>query len=162
MSNNRVVAVLDRLIQNLYKVAYRLQIVANFFRRESVRGAYVAVWHQHKILLILNSYKSYKTLPCGGVKRSEGAHQAAARELAEEVGIVVKEEQLSLAQVVICNDEFKEDTIYIYELLLTETPDVQIDNREVVWASFLTKEEALKEKLSPPVRAYIVGREASL
>ena len=108
-----------------------------FFIIKKVRGAYVAVWLESKVLLIQNSYKRYKTLPCGGVKRVEGVAEAAARELYEEVGVLVDPQDLELVTVTVRHEEYKEDTIYIFELLVSESPKIQMDNREVVWASFI-------------------------
>lgn len=148
----------DQLVQNLYKLAYRLQVISNFFYHKKVRGAYVAVWFEGKVLLIQNSYKKYKTLPCGGVKRLEGIAEAAARELYEEVGVLVEPQNLELVTVTVRHEEYKEDTIYIFELLVGEQPKIQIDNREVTWASFVELKMALKEELAPAVEAYLKER----
>ena len=148
----------SKVIQKLYKLAYQLQLVSNFFYEKKVRGAYVAVWFNDHILLIQNSYKKYKTLPCGGVKRSEGIAQAAARELWEEVGILSSPEMLELVSVMIRYEEHKEDTVYIFELFLNDKPKIEIDNREVVWASFVDKNTALAENLAPAVNVYLAER----
>ncbi|MBM76507.1 MAG: hypothetical protein CMK59_13960 [Proteobacteria bacterium] len=146
---------LNLVFQYMFKLAYRLQLVSNRFTNKKVRGAYVALWHNDSILLVQNSYKKYKTLPCGGIKKNEGVCQAALRELREEVGVSLRAEQIALVKVVVRYEEFKEDTIYIFEHSMRDEPKIQIDNREVIWASFVEKKQALKINLAPGVRVYL-------
>jgi len=126
--------------------------------RQKVTGAYVAVWCDNKILLIKNSYKTKYTIPCGGVNKNESIIQAAIRELKEETGIEVSENALIFYQKYINLEEYKEDHIHLFELFLEVLPDVKVDNREVTWGEFKTKNDALKYNLFKPVRDYLLSK----
>ncbi|MBT6325681.1 MAG: NUDIX hydrolase [Bdellovibrionales bacterium] len=126
--------------------------------RQKMTGAYIAVWSQGKILLIKNSYKKKYTIPSGGVNKNESIIQAAARELKEETGIEVHENSLLFYKEYISHEEYKEDHINLFELFLESAPKVKIDNREVIWGEFKTKDEALKYNLFKPVRDYLLSK----
>jgi ADP-ribose pyrophosphatase YjhB (NUDIX family) len=115
----------------------------------------VAVWHDGAILLVRNSYVSYFNLPGGYVRRTETARQAALRELAEEVGVSGVDDLLALALDVTHEWEGRRDHVEIFAVELSQPPHIEVDNREVVAASFYTPEEALKLELFPPVRQHI-------
>ena len=82
---------LDAAIRTAYRLGYPVFRLWWFVRRPRVRGAYVAVWHDGRLLLIRNSYKTGETVPCGGLRRGESPRAGARRELEEEVGIAVHE-----------------------------------------------------------------------
>src|SRR5215475_14488552 len=77
------------------RIAYRLRLVWWFVRRPAVHGSYVAVWHGGRVLVIQNSYRRLLTFPAGGRTRGESLHEAARRELFEEVSIAAELEQLA-------------------------------------------------------------------
>jgi 8-oxo-dGTP pyrophosphatase MutT (NUDIX family) len=129
-----------------------------FIVRPRFFGAYVGVWHADRILIIKNSYKKAYTVPCGKIQRGETAVAAAARELAEEVGIDLKPEQLVLAAQFMILNESKKDHISFFEATFDRPPTFQVDNREVVWAQFLTVAEAKQLPLSPVVLNYLSRR----
>ena len=54
-------------------LAYRMALVYWRIARPSTNGAFVAVWHEGRILAIKNSYKAQWSFPGGGVKSSETA-----------------------------------------------------------------------------------------
>lgn len=62
--------------------------------RPHTHGALVAIWCEEELLLVETSYRRSWSLPGGGIERGETARQAAVRELAEEVGLRVRAEQL--------------------------------------------------------------------
>lgn len=128
------------------------------------RGALVAVWHDGAMLLIKNSYVSYRSLPGGYVKEGESPEQAAVRELAEEVGIEVSSDRLSLATHQQLSWEGKRDNVWIFSLTLNSPPEIIVDGWEVESACFLAPEAALQHKLFPPVRSLLrsnLGNSAS-
>jgi hypothetical protein len=48
--------------------------------------------------------------------------------------------------------------VTISELEVDERPTVDIDNREVVWAGFMSPEAALELDVVPHIRDYLRGR----
>jgi 8-oxo-dGTP pyrophosphatase MutT (NUDIX family) len=143
-------------------LAYRLLLALWFVFRPERRGVFVAVWQAGRLLLIRNSYRAGLTLPAGGVGRGETREAAALRELAEEVGIVAAPEALRFVREIPSCFEYKRDRCTFFEIELGESDTVvpRVDRREVVWAGFLPREEALRAALLPPVRAYLEAREA--
>ena len=109
---------LDRTFQLGFKVAYRLLRTYWRVRRPTTHGALVLLWNAGEVLLVRNSYVPYYSAPGGFVKRGEEARAAALRELVEEVGLRVQDEQLSLALEVTFPWEFKQDHVKIFEVEL--------------------------------------------
>lgn len=149
----------DKLFQLLYKVAYRLSLCVWYIFRPSSYGVYISVWHDGKILVIRNSYKTEYTFPSGGIKRGESEEDAAARELLEEVNIQTWPDLLLFVGRFRGSHEFKKDTGTFFEMVCSAPPKIKVDDREVVTAEFLTPTEALGLDLSPFVRAYLRERE---
>ncbi len=146
---------IDRLFRVAYICAYRMMRVYWALRRPQSHGALVAVWHDGAILLVRNSYLRYFSLPGGYVRRGETARQAALRELAEEVGVSGVDDLLTLALDVTHEWQGRRDHVEIFAVELSQPPHIEVDNREVVAASFYTPEEALKLELFPPLRQHI-------
>jgi 8-oxo-dGTP diphosphatase len=151
-------SVFDYILRALYKIAYKGHLVVNYFLRSKTQGAYVAIWHEGRILLIRNSYKSAYTLPCGGIDRGEAPVEAASRELFEEVGLDFSIEAFNQVFETINQTEFKKDHIFLFEVNLKALPSPQPDGREVIWAGFRTLEDALEMPLFPPVRNYLLKK----
>ena len=146
----------DRLWRIGLRCAYRLQLAVWYVLRSHVRGAYVAVWHAERVLVIRNSYRRRLSLPAGMVKRGERLAETAARELAEEVGIVVPGDALRYAgQIVDASGRAAVDHAHIFELYCEEQPVLRVDGREVIWAGFLSPEQALERGLVSVVRRYL-------
>ena len=155
----------DRLVDRLWRAglycAYRLQLAVWRVLRPDVRGAYVAVWHAGRVLVIRNSYRRKFSLPAGRFKRGECPAEAAARELAEEVGISVSGDALRYAGQIVDASGPAVDHAHIFELHCEEEPALRADGREVIWAGFLPPEQALEWGLVSPVRRYL-GRPSVL
>ena len=139
-------------------LGYRALILKWRLKRPTLHGAYVAVWHDGRLLLIRNSYKRGLTLPCGGLKRRESHRAAARRELAEEVGIEVPEEQLRFSCEIRARGRHADDWSKFFELECKEEPEIRIDQTEVVWAAFCPEEELSERPLIAPVRLYLARR----
>lgn len=150
---------IDLLYRTLYRMAYRLMRIywATFHPR--THGALVALWHDGEILLVRNSYTPYYSLPGGYVRPRETGREAARRELEEEVGIQV---ELSELEPVLDEEhpwEGKRDRVEVFQLGLRRRPAVQVDNREVIEASFFAPARAFELDLFPAARAAIERRE---
>jgi 8-oxo-dGTP diphosphatase len=126
----------DRLWQLALLIAYRLLLVWWLARRPPHRGALVAVWHGGEILLLRSSYRPGWSLPGGGIARGETPREAAARELREEVGLVVAAASLHEAQAVELICEHRPNHTTIFELAVAQRPTLRLDNREIVAAAF--------------------------
>ena len=148
----------DRLWRALLFVLYRGLRVWWFVRRPAVAGAFVAVWVGDRLLLVRNSYRHGETLPCGTIARRESPRQAARRELEEEVGLRVGEDELTFAAELVVRHEFKEDHAFVYELALDAAPEIRVDRREVVSAELVREADLEARPLVPQVRAYLDWR----
>lgn len=148
----------------LLTIAYRMALVYWRIARPKAYGAFVAVWHEGRVLTIKNSYKPKWSFPGGGVKTTESAIQAAARELREEVGIKVGGDSLSIVEEFICHSEFKEDHATAFEIVLEAEPKVQVDGREVIEARFIDFKELLarRNEFTEPVNCYLDWKSARL
>ena len=152
---------LDFLARFALRTGYRALRIWWRIRRPVLTGSYVAVWHDDRLLVIRNSYKSGETLPCGGLKRGETHRRAARRELREEVGIDVGEDQLIFAGEIEVEGPLATDRANFFELDVAAEPAIQIDHREVVWAGFVPSEALAQRPLIRSVRAYLERRAAS-
>ncbi len=158
MVNMNYKFIIDTSFQWLFKLAYQLKLLYNKTFYPEVYGVYIAVWAEGKILIIKNSYKSYFTLPCGGIKKDESAELAAVRELYEEVNIQTSTNDLRFVSSFLSFFESMHDHINLYELHLDKTPEFTIDNREVIWGKFITPEKVLEMDLFPVVHNYLLNK----
>jgi ADP-ribose pyrophosphatase YjhB (NUDIX family) len=145
----------DAAVRAAMRVAYKLQLAWWFVRRPRIEGAYVAVWHGERLLVIRNSYRKNFSLPAGGLRRNETPRAAAVRELGEEVGVAVEAEHLAYFGEIVNPTGYAEDHAHVFEIHCVEAPAFRIDRREVVWAGFLTPEEALERGVVGVVRRYL-------
>jgi 8-oxo-dGTP pyrophosphatase MutT (NUDIX family) len=148
----------NALIRAVYRAAHWGLRLLWFIRRPETSGALVAVWHQGRVLLVKNSYRAQLTFPGGYIRPREDRRTAAARELREEVGINVQPKRLVHAYHGTHVFEHRQDTLDIYELEVDSAPNVQVDNREVVRAEFLTPDEALSLQIVPHLDEYLSRR----
>lgn len=150
--------IFNKIAQVFYKLAYRAFLFLWFFTRPTVYGVYVAVWHRDKLLMIKNSYKKQFTIPCGRVKRGENKAVAAVRELYEEVGIKLEKDQLSFVGEYAGKFKYATDIGTFFEIAMAELPQVQADNREVVWAQFIPLDQVSNLNLTPTVQTWLKHR----
>ncbi|MGF1469585.1 MAG: NUDIX domain-containing protein [Sandaracinaceae bacterium] len=149
----------DQAYQLAYKAAYRVMRTYWKVRRPHTHGSLIAIWHKGSILLVRTSYLSYWNLPGGYVKRGETAKQAALRELGEEVGIHgIREADLEPVYDDVREWEGKNDHVEIFDLDVEREPRVEIDNREIVDARFVSPEQALRMPLFPPIAEVVRKR----
>jgi 8-oxo-dGTP pyrophosphatase MutT (NUDIX family) len=153
----RATTVVDRSFQLAYKVAYRMMRLYWGVRRPATHGALVTLWNNGQLLLIQNSYVSYRSLPGGYVGRFETGAEAAVRELREEIGITARTEQLAKVYDEVKDWEGKRDHVEIFKLELDTRPEITIDRREVVAAGWYSPARALELDLFPPIRLILEG-----
>lgn len=145
----------DKLYRFLYIILFRLYLFACFFLRPAVYGVYIAVWHGNKILIIRNSYKTQLTLPGGGIRRGENEKQAAIRELQEEMNLTIAPTNIRFVKRYAAYHGYRFETGAFFEINFSDPPKIKIDNREVIWADFITPSSAKKSNLSPLVKLYL-------
>lgn len=141
-----------------YRCAYKMMRAYWSLAHPTTHGALVALWHEGQILLVQNSYVPYKSLPGGYVRASETGRDAAVRELKEETGLEARPYDLKLALDQWHDWEGKREHIEIFELELKAPITIQVDNREVIEASFVDPQAALSLDLFPPLRQVIQKR----
>jgi 8-oxo-dGTP pyrophosphatase MutT (NUDIX family) len=152
------VRLVDRGFRVALWIAYRVLLAGWFVFRPSRRGVFIAVWHDGRVLVIRNSYRSWLSLPAGGLQRGETPLDAALRELREEVGIAAAPEALRFVREIATTFEWKDDHCLFFEVVLDAPVEPRADRREVVWAGFMTPDEAMRARLAPPVRDYLEAR----
>jgi len=142
-------------IRKGYRFAYLVLRLWWFVRRPQTRGAAVALWHEHKLLLVRTSYRNCYSLPGGFARPREPSEEAARRELHEELGIALPSGQLRHAWHGAIPFESRQDTIDVWEATLDSPPAVHVAGREIVWAGWITPADALKQPLLPHLRLYL-------
>jgi 8-oxo-dGTP pyrophosphatase MutT (NUDIX family) len=121
-------------------------------RRPTTHGSLVALWNSGEVLLVRNSYVSYYCVPGGYVRAGETGRDAALRELFEEVGITARGDDLEALHEETHEWEGKHDHVQFFSLELPSRPEVKVDHREVVDASWFSVDRALALDLFPPLR----------
>ncbi len=148
----------NKIARVFYQLAYRALLTIWFFTRPTIHGVYIAIWYEERLLVIKNSYKKRFTIPCGRVKRGEDLVVAAARELYEEVNIRLETHQLNFVGEYSTRHNYAIDVGSFFEIELTEPPPLEVDNREVVWARFLTLDQVAELDLNPTVKTWLANR----
>lgn len=150
---------IDALFRLFYRVAYQGARVYWRLTMRPNRGALVMIWCDQKLLIIKNSYVGYYSLPGGNVKTGEDPRAAAVRELREEIGLRISPDRLTMLLDVTNQWEGRPDHVSIFLLEVDVAPTISVDNREVVLAEWVTKQEALARRLFPPLRQAITRHE---
>jgi 8-oxo-dGTP pyrophosphatase MutT (NUDIX family) len=141
---------------SLYRLAALVYEVWRRLVRPHTHGALVAVCHAGELLLVETSYRRSWGLPGGGIGRGETPRQAAVRELAEEVGLRVREEQLQEPWQISEPGPGGLNTVTIFCLPLPTRPELVIDGLEIVASHWLSREQALARELPGHLRAYLL------
>jgi 8-oxo-dGTP diphosphatase len=155
-----MIALIDKGFQSAYWVAHRLLRAYWFVRNPQTQGALAAVWHAGQVLVVKNSYRTQYTLPGGYVRPGESAAEAAVRELMEEVNIRCASSSMEQVYSGEHPFEFRQDALTIVEAELPNRPVPRVDNREVVWAGFLSPSELLKLPIVPHLSEYLAAKAA--
>ena len=148
----RMMHLRDKLYRLGLKVAYKGFLVFCFVFRPRTRGVVVAVYFKDRVLIIRNSYYRKYTIPGGYVKRGETPRLAAVRELKEEVGLRVDAAKLHFKDQIATKINYKREILTFFTLALSAPVEVKLDNREVIWAKFVTWQDALDLNLSADTR----------
>lgn len=139
-------------------LSFRLYEAYCYVAQPRVHGVYIAVWYDGQLLLVENSYRPRLYFPSGGVRTGEQPLEAARRELFEEVGIDLPVERFTLVFEMQLHHDNMRDRVSTFEVHLDRPPNLSIDRREVVTASFVSANEARKLDLAAVVREYLNRR----
>ena len=104
------------------------------------------------------SYRHGLGLPGGGLERRETARQAAVRELAEELGLLVTPGELVDPLQITEHSARGKNTVTIFTLRVAREPQIHLDGLELVAAHWLTRQEALGRPLVSHVREFLINR----
>ena len=106
-------------------------------------------------MLVKSSYRDTWSLPGGGLEAGETAPQAAVRELAEELDLVVAPDQLGEPWSITERSRRGRNTVTILAWHLVDQPAIRIDNLEIVGVRWVTREEALALEITSHLREYL-------
>lgn len=126
-------SIADRLHQSAFAALYPWAKRLASLTGHRAEAAAAAVWHGERLLVVKHSYLRCVTLPGGHIDHQEPPARAAARELAEEVGIDVSPGQLRFFG----RFELRHSRLSLFECHLEQVPGIKIDNREITAAAFV-------------------------
>jgi len=127
---------IDHTYQLAFRCAYKLAKIYWYFSNKTTLGAQVIVYSNGNVLLVRSSYRRQFTFPGGYIEKGETPVKTAKRELFEETGIVVNENQLIFKEMLTHFNRKRKNMNSIFEYRPRSQPTIQIDNREIVEANF--------------------------
>jgi 8-oxo-dGTP pyrophosphatase MutT (NUDIX family) len=147
--------VVNAFWRTVYRLGYPCAQVVWRVTGKPGKGTTIAVWHQGRLLCVRESYRPGLGLPGGGLRRGEAPEAGARRELFEEVGLALEPTVFSgTGQLAYRNDgRVIEDMLFEIELDV-EIP-LRIDQREIVWAGFLSPADILADQMQHGTRLYL-------
>lgn len=150
---------MDTIAQTVIRTAHRFLVGWWFLTRPNTHGVKcLVVCADNKVLLVKQSYGDSRwSVPGGGVKKYETNEHAAKREMLEEVGIDAAIQYIGTYQQKI---EYKNDTVFVYAVTLSNRPRVTIDNREVInygWFSMKNLPTQVRPSVKNIVDMYIAS-----
>lgn len=118
--------------------------------------AYVVVLVEDEILVTKNwlGFQKKWRLPGGGVNAGEQPIIAAQRELLEEVGIAIHEQNLQPLSSKPFRSNFKYD-YYLFTLRMPQKPKLKIDNKEILSAEFVSLKQIEKLNISEELKSFL-------
>ena len=137
--------VFDSCARVVFRVGYRILMVLPRIRKSRSMGVAVVIRHKDRVLAVRHSYRPGYDIPGGGVRWREQPRDTAVRELAEELSIHANRDALVYKR--------RHHRSHLFELTFDQEPYIQIDNREVIEAVFLSPEEAVFR--NPSFREFI-------
>ncbi len=145
-------SIADRIHQSAFAVLYPWAARLESLMGRKSDAAAVAVWHAGRLLVVEHSYMRGMTLPGGHIGSNETPVLAAARELEEEVGLVITPVEFQFFG----RTEGRHTSVSLFECRLAREPEIRIDNREITAAAF-TIPAAISEP-SSTLRNYLRAR----
>jgi 8-oxo-dGTP diphosphatase len=151
----RASTLIDAAWRTAFRLGYPLARLWWRLRRPRHEAALVAIHVGQSLLLVRSPYRIAWNFPGGGVRRGEAPEAAAQRELAEEVGLAA--DKLVSAGSVSGNWGGRRARVHFFELRLDRLPEIRIDNREIIDARLVSRDEMHGMALTGAVTAYLSG-----
>jgi len=140
-------------MRRIYQLAYHALQVLSIFRRGDGRGVKCVLVNSGRVLLVRHTYGSREVwyLPGGGVHRSETPHEAAVREISEELGL----RDLSMRELTTVSLRVIRKPVELTGMYATlDQPTVHPDPVEIAQASWFEL-DCLPRALGPEVMPLI-------
>ena len=126
-------SIADRIYQSAFAVLYPWAARLESLMGRKSDSAAVAVWHAGRLLVVEHSYMKGANLPGGHIGSNEKPVLAAARELEEEIGLVIAPAEIRFFRRM----ELGRTRLSLFECRLAREPEIRIDNREITAAAFM-------------------------
>lgn len=136
---------MDLLYRIGYRGAYRLLQAWWWWRRPQGHGAAIAAWDGDRLLVVRTSYRRTVDLPGGGIEGAETALAAAVRELREETGVEAPADELVDAGTFHFEENNRQIAAQVFEWRPGRAMPPAADNREIVWAGYMSREQLQRE-----------------
>lgn len=147
--------VVDLAWRTAYRIGFPLARAWWQLRRPSHEGALVAIHVGAALLLVRSSYRRTWNLPGGGLRSGESPAAAAARELAEELGLPAM--PLTSAGIFSGLADGRRDRVHLFEVRLDRLPTLRLDGREIILAELVALDDVRCLALTEPLAAYVRG-----
>jgi len=117
---------------------------------------YMVIVYNNRMLVTKNwlGFQKKWRLPGGGVQADETAYMAVQREIVEELGVSINESKLQQ----LTTEPLRSQYGYRYDLFLytiDQVPAMRIDNREILVADFIGKNDLKQQDISEEVQQAI-------
>jgi 8-oxo-dGTP pyrophosphatase MutT (NUDIX family) len=145
----------DAFWRTVYRLGYPCAQLVWRIGRVPGRGASIAVWHDGRLLCVRESYRRGLGLPGGGLNERENPEAAARRELREEVGLDLPPEAFRRRGPLAYRYAGRAIEDILFEVQLEAPLPPQVDNREIVWAGYLTPAAMLAQPMQRGVALYL-------
>lgn len=143
-------------MKSLFKIASGIRRVYYFIVRPKTIGVKCLIECNGEYLFIKQTYGSHMSnwnLPGGGVERGESVESAVAREVFEEVGIVLSE--VAKVKKYVSNFEYKVDTVHCFYAKVVSKHFV-INTNEISEAVWFPKNN-IPENISRSIKESLIS-----
>ena len=153
---------MQHLVNAFWRTAYRLgypcaQVVWRVTNKPG-KGATIAVWHDGRLLCVRESYRPGLGLPDCARLADETPEVTARRELFEEVGLDLEPALFRRRPALAYAHHGRLIEDVLFEVELAAEQPLSVDQREIVWAGFLSPDEIRSQQMQNGIRLYLEWR----